>query len=88
MIDKDSVGVLSYHYHLTSKVFYPKYRADSKMIALALPDPLSSVIKLEVFSDNIQVINLHKKYKFKETKRKVVSDKEVVCMEFTKDIVR
>jgi hypothetical protein len=43
MIDKDSVGVLSYHYHLTSKVFYPKYRADSKMIALALPDPLSSV---------------------------------------------
>jgi len=40
-----------------------------------------SVIKLEVFSDNIQVINLHKKYKFKETKRKIISDKEVVCME-------
>jgi len=31
--------VLSYHYHLTSKVFYPKYKTDSKMIALALPDP-------------------------------------------------
>jgi len=38
-------------------------------------------LKLEVFEDNIQVRNLHKKYKFKETKEKFVNNKKVICME-------
>jgi len=40
-------------------------------------------LKLEVFSDNKQVINLHKKYKFHETSRKKVNNKEVICMELS-----
>lgn len=40
-----------------------------------------SVLKLEVFSDNIQVRNLHKKFHFQETIRKIVNNKEVICME-------
>jgi len=39
------------------------------------------VLKLEVFSDNIQVRNLHKKFKFKEVSKKIVNNKEVICME-------
>lgn len=38
-------------------------------------------LKLEVFEDNIQVRNLHKKYKFKETGEKFVNGKKVICME-------
>jgi len=38
-------------------------------------------LKLEVFSDNKLVINLHKKFNFKETEVKVVNNKEVICME-------
>lgn len=38
-------------------------------------------LKLEVFEDNIQVRNLHKKYKFKETGKKFVNGKKVICME-------
>lgn len=40
-----------------------------------------NILKLEVFSKNIKVINLHKKFKFKEIDRKIVNDKEVICME-------
>ncbi len=40
-------------------------------------------LKLEVFEDNIQVRNLHKKYKFKETGKKMINDKKVICMELT-----
>ncbi len=40
-----------------------------------------SVLGLEVFNDNIQVINLNKKYNFSEIKRKVASKKEVQCVE-------
>ena len=40
-----------------------------------------SVLKLEVFSDNIQVRNLHKKFHFQETTRKIVNNQEVICME-------
>lgn len=40
-----------------------------------------SKLKLEVFKDNIQVINLHKKYKFKEISEKFVNSKKVICME-------
>jgi UDP-4-amino-4,6-dideoxy-N-acetyl-beta-L-altrosamine N-acetyltransferase len=39
------------------------------------------ILKLEVYSDNIQVRNLHKKYKFQESGVKSVNDKEVICME-------
>lgn len=38
-------------------------------------------LKLEVFEDNIQVRNLHKKYNFKEIGEKVVNGKKVICME-------
>lgn len=41
-------------------------------------------IKLEVFSDNVRVLNLHKKYKFKRMGMKKVHDKQVICMELTK----
>jgi len=41
-------------------------------------------LKLEVFEDNIQVRNLHKKYKFKESGEKVINDKKVICMELKK----
>ena len=38
-------------------------------------------LKLEVFTDNIQVRNLHKKFNFKETGTKTINNKEVICME-------
>ncbi|MFY4808225.1 UDP-4-amino-4,6-dideoxy-N-acetyl-beta-L-altrosamine N-acetyltransferase [Aliarcobacter butzleri] len=38
-------------------------------------------LKLEVFEDNIQVRNLHKKYKFKENAEKFINNKKVICME-------
>jgi UDP-4-amino-4,6-dideoxy-N-acetyl-beta-L-altrosamine N-acetyltransferase len=38
-------------------------------------------LKLEVFAENIQVINLHKKYKFVETSSKIINNKKVICME-------
>ncbi|OCL83071.1 UDP-4-amino-4,6-dideoxy-N-acetyl-beta-L-altrosamine N-acetyltransferase [Arcobacter porcinus] len=38
-------------------------------------------LKLEVFEDNIQVRNLHKKYSFKEIGERVVNKKRVICME-------
>jgi len=38
-------------------------------------------LKLEVFEDNFQVRNLHKKYKFKEVSQKYVNSKKVICME-------
>ncbi len=38
-------------------------------------------LKLEVFEDNIQVRNLYKKYKFRETSQKYVNNKKVICME-------
>ena len=38
-------------------------------------------LKLEVFDENIQVKNLHKKYNFQETGYKIVNGKNVICME-------
>ncbi len=38
-------------------------------------------LKLEVFSNNKQVRNLHKKYGFYEVGKKIINDKEVICME-------
>ena len=38
-------------------------------------------LKLELFEDNIQVRNLYKKYKFRETSQKYVNNKKVICME-------
>ena len=40
-----------------------------------------NILKLEVFSKNVQVRNLHKKFKFEETGIKEVNGKEVICME-------
>lgn len=42
-------------------------------------------LKLEVFSENIGVVNLHKKFKFKEFDRKTVNGKEVICMKLNKN---
>lgn len=41
-------------------------------------------LKLEVFSDNKQVVNLHKKYHFEYVGEKVVGEKKVLCMELCK----
>ena len=41
-------------------------------------------LKLEVFSDNLKVVNLHKKYNFKEVGMKNINDKKVICMELVK----
>ena len=38
-------------------------------------------LKLEVFSNNLQVRNLHKKFNFKEIDKKTVNQTEVICME-------
>lgn len=43
------------------------------------------ILKLEVFSDNIQVRNLHKKYKFQESGVKLVNDRKVICMELNNE---
>ncbi|MFK5974980.1 MAG: UDP-4-amino-4,6-dideoxy-N-acetyl-beta-L-altrosamine N-acetyltransferase [Sulfurovum sp.] len=40
-----------------------------------------NTLKLEVFSENVQVVNLHKKFKFKEVDKKVINGKDVICME-------
>jgi len=40
-----------------------------------------NTLKLEVFTDNIQVRNLHKKFNFKETGTKTINNKKVICME-------
>ena len=40
-------------------------------------------LKLEVFSDNKQVINLHKKFDFQEVSKKDVNNIEVICMELS-----
>ena len=38
-------------------------------------------LKLEVLSINEKAINLYKKFNFKEYKRKIVNNKEIICME-------
>lgn len=38
-------------------------------------------LKLEVFCDNEKAINLYKKFKFKESGKKMIDNKEVICME-------
>jgi len=42
-------------------------------------------LKLEVFSSNRQVINLHKKFNFIEIETKIVNEKEVICMELARE---
>ncbi len=44
----------------------------------------SNLLIAEVLANNERAINLYKKYNFKETKRKVVLGKEVICMELKK----
>lgn len=50
-------------------------------IEYAFNDLQVKVLKLEVYSDNVRVRNLHKKYKFQETGTKTVNDRSVICME-------
>ncbi|HIQ50775.1 MAG TPA: UDP-4-amino-4,6-dideoxy-N-acetyl-beta-L-altrosamine N-acetyltransferase [Nautiliaceae bacterium] len=40
-----------------------------------------NALKLEVFEDNKIVINLHKKFNFKQTGEKIVNNKKVIVME-------
>jgi UDP-4-amino-4,6-dideoxy-N-acetyl-beta-L-altrosamine N-acetyltransferase len=39
------------------------------------------VLKAEVFKDNEKAIYLYKKFNFKETNKKIVNNKEVVCLD-------
>ena len=41
-------------------------------------------LKLEVFEDNTQVGNLHKKFNFKEVGMKSINKKAIICMELEK----
>jgi len=38
-------------------------------------------LKLEVFAENEKAINLYKKFNFKEITKKIVNNREVICME-------
>ncbi|ADN08186.1 UDP-4-amino-4,6-dideoxy-N-acetyl-beta-L-altrosamine N-acetyltransferase [Sulfurimonas autotrophica] len=38
-------------------------------------------LKLEVFSNNKKALNLYKKFNFKEIGKKIVNNKDVICME-------
>jgi UDP-4-amino-4,6-dideoxy-N-acetyl-beta-L-altrosamine N-acetyltransferase len=40
-------------------------------------------LKLEVFSDNQKALNLYEKFNFKETSKKIVNHKNVICMELS-----
>lgn len=40
-----------------------------------------SKLMIEAFKDNTKAINLYKKMNFQETKRKIIINKEVICME-------
>jgi UDP-4-amino-4,6-dideoxy-N-acetyl-beta-L-altrosamine N-acetyltransferase len=35
----------------------------------------------EVFAENERAVDLYKKFNFKETTKKIVNNKEVICME-------
>ena len=43
-------------------------------------------LKLEVFSDNKKALNLYRKFNFKETDRKIVNDRDMICMELENEI--
>lgn len=87
------IGVVYFINADKNEIFYGIYsNPDSKMkgigrilneisIDFAFNFLNADKLKLEVFEDNIQVRNLHKKYKFIETSQKYVNNKKVICME-------
>ncbi len=40
-----------------------------------------NTLKLEVLSENIRALHLYKKFKFKEINKKIVNNREIICME-------
>jgi UDP-4-amino-4,6-dideoxy-N-acetyl-beta-L-altrosamine N-acetyltransferase len=53
----------------------------NKIVNYAFDTLNSNLLIAEVFSDNIKAIKLYDRFNFQETKRKIVSDKEIICME-------
>ncbi|MBE0514915.1 UDP-4-amino-4,6-dideoxy-N-acetyl-beta-L-altrosamine N-acetyltransferase [Sulfurimonas sp.] len=53
-------------------------------IAYAFQTLKVSILKLEVFAENEKAINLYKKFNFKEITKKIVNNREVICMELNK----
>jgi len=49
-------------------------------ISYAFNELKLNILKLEVFSDNTQVINLHRKYGFEKVAAKCIAGQEIVCM--------
>lgn len=45
-------------------------------------------LKLEAFADNEKALHLYKKYAFKQSGAKTVNDKDVICMELMKAMVK
>jgi UDP-4-amino-4,6-dideoxy-N-acetyl-beta-L-altrosamine N-acetyltransferase len=53
----------------------------NKIVNYAFDTLNSNLLIAEVFSDNIKAIKLYDRFNFQETKRKIISDKEIICME-------
>jgi UDP-4-amino-4,6-dideoxy-N-acetyl-beta-L-altrosamine N-acetyltransferase len=91
--DKEYIGVIDFTEINNPEIFFGLYSNPNAKIAgvgrilekvcinYAMNILNVDTLKLEVFSDNIQVRNLHKKFNFKETGKKIINNKEVICME-------
>ncbi len=94
--ENEFIGVLYFTNFDSKEVFYGIYsNPNSKILGIGrILDKISidyafdilkvKRLKLEVFEDNIQVINLHKKYGFKESGEKIINSRKVICMELEK----
>jgi len=95
--DDDNIGVINFTNIDKNEIYFGLY-ANPKTKLLGVGRILEEIsidftfnklkvnkLKLEVFEDNIQVRNLHKKYKFKETREKFVNNKKVICMELANE---
>jgi len=96
MIKKDNgfIGVIDFIFdYQKSEVFFGLYANVYQKIA-GLGRILEEVcikytfdimnmkkLKLEVFSENKKALNLYKKFNFKSTGKKIINEKEVICME-------
>ena len=91
--EDENIGVV-YFTNLTKKEVYFGLYANPTIKTLGVGRILEEIsidfvfnslnarkLKLEVFEDNIQVINLHRKYNFKKSGEKFVDNKKVICME-------
>ncbi|QOG12151.1 UDP-4-amino-4,6-dideoxy-N-acetyl-beta-L-altrosamine N-acetyltransferase [Arcobacter sp. FWKO B] len=93
----DFLGVVDFTNISTKNVFFGLYAnpnskipgigrlLDEICINYAFNTLHADILSLEVYSDNLKTINLHKKYKFQEVGRKFIDNKEVVCMKLRYD---